>query len=167
MAILKELEAWKPIRNFPNYTVSNLGRIKSYKVPPWKDPLIMKGIINRGYYRIVLSKKGKFFYFYIHRLVLETFISSCPDNYETNHKNGIKTDNRLENLEWTTHSENMKHAYKNGLTVPPDTKLKSKEVLEIRRLAEKGIRRDVIAKMFKVSYGLIGMIVRRELWNHV
>jgi hypothetical protein len=52
---------------------------------------------------------------FVHRIVAAAFIGPCPDGLEINHKNGIKLDNRAENLEYTTRSANMKHAYDSGL----------------------------------------------------
>ena len=55
----------------------------------------------------------------VHRLVAEAFIPNTDNKEEVNHINSIRNDNRISNLEWVTHSENMKHSYKKGLTTPP------------------------------------------------
>ena len=175
MAIItkNEAEVWKSVKDFPGYEVSNLGRMKSYKVAPWKDPRILPGNVNvNGYRRVTLVKQKKEFYLYIHHLVLNTFIGLHPKGYECNHKNGIKTDNRLSNLEWTTHGRNMAHAFQIGLidtkgSKAPNAKLRNGEVIEIRRLAELGIKQTVIAKIFKISCGNVDMIIRRWTWNHI
>ena len=113
------MEEWKIIEEFPDYAVSNLGRIKRIregkKGSRFKIGHILK--LNKkktGYLEIALTKSGKRYFRLIHRIVLETFIGSM-NGLQVNHINGIKTDNRLENLEWCTHSENIKHAYKIGL----------------------------------------------------
>jgi hypothetical protein len=72
-------------------------------------------INNDGYIDVRLSKDGKTTTTFIHKLIAETFIPNPYKKKEVNHINGIKTDNRLENLEWVTHKENMIHAHKLGL----------------------------------------------------
>lgn len=76
-------------------------------------------INNDGYVSIALNKNGKTKTTFLHILLAKAFIPNPDNKPEINHINGIKTDNRLENLEWVTHSENMKHAYKMQLMKPP------------------------------------------------
>ena len=92
------MEIWKPIEGYEGiYEVSNYGRIKSHK---YKKERILKGCINnKGYYRIALLKDGTETKYYVHRLVAEEFIPN-PNNFPCiNHKNEIKTDNMVENIE--------------------------------------------------------------------
>jgi len=169
-----EKEIWKPIKDFPDYEVSNLGRIKSYKrVAPWKDPLISDGSISKeGYYRVTLFRQSKPSHFLVHRLVLETFVGPCPLGCQTNHKNGIKIDNRLKNLEWVTFGDNIEHAYRIGLKtnrgiMNSNAKLRNEDVLEIRRLAKKGIKKTIIAEMFKISSENVYTIAYQLSWRHI
>lgn len=104
-----EEEIWKPILKYPGYEVSSLGRVKSYKQN--KEGKIISGSKSKGYIKIDFRINNNTVQDLVHRVVLSTF---CPvDNWETltvNHKNGNPLDNRLENLEWMTQSENTQHA---------------------------------------------------------
>jgi hypothetical protein len=118
-------EIWKPVVGYEGiYEVSNLGRIKSLSRFVWKNnkrPTRIKCKLlaldnSSGYSRVHLHdgyyRQGKG----VHRLVLEAFVprnNNLQD--QCNHKNGIKTDNRVENLEWCNRFENMRHARDIGL----------------------------------------------------
>lgn len=99
-----------------------MGRIKS--LPKKNGMKIQSEIIRKtqmgtnNYPIIVLNKNWKHHTFSIHRLVAKAFIPNPHGLEQVNHKNGIKTDNRVENLEWCTRSYNQKHAYKIGLMNP-------------------------------------------------
>jgi hypothetical protein len=69
---------------------------------------------NRGYLILGLHKDNKTQVHTVHRLVAETFLGVAPKGYEINHKDGDKTNNRVSNLEWVTHAENMEHAFTTG-----------------------------------------------------
>jgi len=100
-------EVWVNIKNFDgHYQISNLGRIKSIK-----SNIIMKQNLKRnGYLNIKLCKNNKEYYLSVHRIVAENFIDNSDNKPQVNHINKIKSDNRLENLEWVTMSENMIHS---------------------------------------------------------
>lgn len=120
-------EIWKDIIGYEGlYQISNLGQVKSImfrnKMTFFQRDKTLKLYTNKlnGYQYVSLSKNNKKKTFRVHRLVMEAFnpvnkIKGYDKNYTINHKNGIKTDNRLENLEWCTQSENQIHAFKNGL----------------------------------------------------
>ncbi len=107
---------WKTIEGFPNYQVSDAGEIMSCK---FGKKIILKPRIRSGYSCVVLCQNGERSDCDVHRLVLGAFIGECPEGSEANHLDGNKPNNRLDNLEWVTPSENMLHAYRNGLRVPP------------------------------------------------
>jgi hypothetical protein len=111
---------WKDVLGYEGlYKVSCFGEVKSIaRVSRLNDLTLKPSFSSWGYYIVKLykgngnaGKKTKL----IHRLVAEAFIDNRKNHSEVNHINGIKTDNRLENLEWCTHSENVKHAFTIGL----------------------------------------------------
>lgn len=102
------MEIWKKINGFEDYKISNLGNIRLL------NGGISKRKITDKYSQIGLIKENKSHTFYIHRLVALHFIANPENKPEVNHINGIKSDNRVENLEWVTAFENIRHAISLG-----------------------------------------------------
>lgn len=108
-------ERWLSIPGYDNYEVSDRGRVRSWAIPGSRTgragkPKILKQSTVSGYRRITLCGKS----ILVHRLVLTVFVGACPDGKETLHRNDIETDNRLSNLRWGTHTENIRQCVKNN-----------------------------------------------------
>lgn len=151
-------EIWKDIQGYEGlYMVSNLGNIKSLARKGMLKEKIIKGSFDtRGYPHIQLWKNGKLICFKKHRLVASAFVENIEGKPTINHKNGIKTDNRAENLEWSTHKENINHAIDNGLrkrNPPGNRKITEAQKLEIKNNPQK--RLIYFATKFGVSSSAI------------
>ena len=98
------------INGFPRYFISKKGAVYSHHN---ENMIKLKACPNKdGYLRVCLWKNGKGYTKTIHRLVAETFIPNIENKPQINHKNGNKKDNRIDNLEWSTQSENQLHKYR-------------------------------------------------------
>lgn len=107
-------ELWKDIPDFPKYEVSNTGRVRR---KAWD---LIPGRIPSGHLTVALSDgSGKPKSIYVHRLVAKAFIDNPDGKPLVNHINGKPADNRVDNLEWNTYSENIMHGYRsNGRRTP-------------------------------------------------
>lgn len=99
----------KKIKSYPNYSCDKQGNVYS---PHRKLKQSKRG---NGYLCVTICNEYGRKTRNVHRLIIETFISNPDNKQQVNHKNGIKNDNRIENLEWVTQSENTIHAIENGL----------------------------------------------------
>lgn len=116
-------EIWKPIKGYEGlYEVSDFGRIKSLgrtvnrglKKMRVMERILKSGNNQHGYKIVALWKNGEGKTRRVHRLIAVAFIPNPKNKPHINHLNGIVVDNRIENLEWCTHFENMQHAWRNG-----------------------------------------------------
>lgn len=169
---------WRDIPGYEGlYQVSNTGLIYSLRL----NKVLSLKPQKSGYVPVQLRKDGRGKHTRIHCLVMLAFVG--PSELHVNHKNGIKTDNRLENLEYVTRSENLRHAVrvlgrKLGFKTKTlrdrirgeqhgQAKLTEEKVREIRRLAESGISSPKIAAMFGTTRSNVRFIVKRKAWKHV
>lgn len=174
-------EIWKDIKGFEGiYQVSDLGRIRSLdrlKLNKHNSYTKVKGCIiksfkKKGYPSVSLSIYNTKKTFSVHRLVADSFILNLENKREVNHINGIKTDNRVNNLEWVSSKENIKHAYKMGLMKNKfgekhhGCKLTEDQVIKIK-YDLKELSHSEIAKMFNVNPSRISSIRCGRTWSHL
>ena len=122
------------------YVIDGL-RVISLKFGKEKELKPVKS--SKGYLIVCLCKDGKVKNYYVHRLIAEAYIPNPDNKPYINHKNGNKTDNRIENLEWVTSSENNKHAYDSGLRI---VKQPYSVILKIFEMDKQGYLQREIAK---------------------
>ena len=148
-------EIWKPIKGYEGYyEVSNLGNIFSIR-----RNIIVKPYINQtGYYMVNLWFKCKQDKRLISRLVAEAFIENPENKPVINHKDGNRLNNFVDNLEWCTQSENLKHAYATGLRKQEYKKISNEQAKEIIYLRKNGTSLKTLADKYNISTSLVSMI---------
>lgn len=109
-------ERWHILPNNRNYPVSDHGRVMGITAGRGAEigRILKHASSKNGYPRVELFSRGRPTGRYNHRIVVETFIGDIPAGNGINHINGVKADNRIENLEVVTHAQNTKHAWGNG-----------------------------------------------------
>lgn len=118
----------KPIKDFEQYSITTTGKIISYK---YKKPHILKTWYQKsGYENVCLCKNNRTRHFLIHRLVAEAFLENPDNKPEVHHKDGNPKNNNVENLEWCTRKENLKHSYINYSPVRNFVKCKLKSFID-------------------------------------
>lgn len=172
------MEIWKDIKGYEGlYQVSNYGRIKTlsrFKRSKGfnKEKILSPGKSKSGYLTVLLYKNNERKNKSVHRLVCEAFIKNKYNKKTVNHKDGNKHNNKLENLEWTTYSENGIHAFKKGLNKPSkgekngNSILDKQKVLEIRCLCEK-LSNAEVSRILNVNKGTVSDVKLRKTWNHI
>jgi hypothetical protein len=176
-------ETWLPISGYGDcYSVSSLGRVMrtsprniqrhptSSRAKPFK-PSLCKAFLNRGGYpQVRIGPSGKQMTVCVHRLVAVAFVENPLGLPEVNHKDGQKANNISTNLEWVTHSQNLKHATRTGLQRTRRGEDSPRSLLTDADVA--AIRADTrtageIADAYGVSRGNIYCIKQRRGWKHV
>ncbi len=176
-------EIWKDIDCLKYYQVSNIGRIRSLNrfltndlgiIKNYKGQILKTSINRLGYCVVNITGNKKFFI--VHRLVARAFIPNPENKPDINHKNCIKNDNRVENLEWATESENILHGIKNGKQVIifgeecSFSKLTNSQVIEIKnkyKPRDKNFSGISFAKKFNVHPGTISKIIKEISWKQI
>lgn len=187
-------DEWQDIPGYEGlYQASISGFIKSLdrtvKCRGSKQRVIPGRIIkshkkNNGYIFVRLTKNKKSKNKYLHRLVLKAFSNKNEWKDTVNHIDGNKENNCLSNLEWASRSENLKHAYKNGLNKVTEyqksqtskanrgskqhfSRLSEENIPEIRDLYSSGMTYEQIGEKYSVHRETIGNIIRGNTWRHV
>lgn len=169
------MEIWKDVIGFEgSYQVSNIGRVKSIDRKRWNGfkfiqikGQILKPMENE-YLRVSLSGK----YFAIHRLMCLAFLEKPLGKDFVNHKNGDKYDNRIENLEWCTKSENSIHSFKNGFQNPivgskhTNSKLNENQAKEIK-YGHTDLTQTEIANLYGIDRSKVYQIRKGISWKHI
>lgn len=176
-------EKWRDIPELKGcYQASDLGRIRSMDrisklnnqggdcLRPIKGKIIKQTIHPKtGYMMLAVCVDGFVMTRLAHRLIASAFHDNPENKPQVNHINGIKTDNRPLNLEWSTISHNRQHSYDIGLATAAgeknsQVKLTKNEVLAIRNATD---RNGVIAKRFGISPATVCDIQKRRSWTHL
>lgn len=171
------IEEWRPVES-GFYSVSNLGRVRREAPARGTYPgnmLSSKG--SRGFYpSVAIHRSGFRGRRRIHDLVTEAFLGPKPSGMYVNHKDGDKTNNRLDNLEYVTPSENAQHAIRSGLNAPPagqpgssnhNAKLTEADIPVIRGRVAAGETHAAVAADYAVSESLVALVAKRRAWRHV
>jgi hypothetical protein len=177
MAEAAELMATKVWREVPGtdgrYSVSSCGRVRSEPGGRRRGGSIVRAAPdNRGYVRFSVRVPGGRLTLHVHSLVALLFIGPRPNGLGVNHKNGIKTDNRVENLEYVTPGENSRHASTHGLYRPSrgDRHYKAKlsaEAVAYIRASYPAKSLGELAVLFGVSKTTVCRVAKRRGWKHL
>ena len=162
-------EILKPIQGYENkYLISSYGRVWSIRSKKW----LKYSVPSNGYAQVGLSLNNKRTSYMIHRLVAKTFLQKPTNKDYVNHIDGNKLNNRVNNLEWVTRSDNEKHAFANKLKIPTrgelsgQSKLTWEQVKIIRQMYNKQhYSTRHIAKIFNVGKSTIQSITSNHTWK--
>ncbi len=166
-------EQWRPVVGYEGwYEVSDHGRVKRVrKGHRTRVGFILRPKIAHGYEQVGLTRDAVQRWFSVHRLMMAAFVGPCPAGKEVNHKNGVKADNRLCNLEYVTHKENMRHAVKVKGVGRWNIKLTERVVRAIRRRYEHcgavPLNYAEVGREYGVQGATIKSVVLRRTWAHV
>lgn len=163
-------EEWKRIEGFEDYKISDLGRVKSFKLGKER---ILKPSKDTGGYLLVSFYNKKPYTKKIHRLVALAFLPNIEKKRCINHRDFDITNNHIENLEWCTHKENIQHSVSHNRWSKVlgedryNVKLKERDIPEIMAMRKNKMKLREIGELFGVSYGTIWSAVNGKSWKHI
>lgn len=158
-------EEWTVIEEFPNYEISDLGRVRNIFT---KRPRKVR-IDRDGYHVLTLCKDGKYYYRSIHKMVCQNFNGPQPTpNHQALHKDDDKDNNVPGNLYWGLHQSNMNDMIINGKSAAGERHAEGRldwtRVREIRNKASHGQKQSDLAREYNVTEQLISQIIRNKIW---
>jgi hypothetical protein len=154
------MEIWKKVFGYSAYEVSDLGNVKR------KDKILKKEVVKGGYLRVTLSENNIQKRFQIHRLVAIIFLNNNEQKPCVNHKDGNVSNNRVENLEWCTYSENENHSYKILGKINHNRKLSNDKIVFIRSNFLFGMNGNIkiLAEKYNVNVTTIYNIIKNKYY---
>jgi hypothetical protein len=160
-------EEWRTVPSLPLYEVSNFGRVRSQYRQGRRTPdgILKLSVDRKGYLRVSPTIKCKKYTVPVHILVAETFIGPCQMGFCVHHKDGVKQNNKPENLEYMKHCTHTS-INKRGAGAS-FTKLIWQQVIEIRWLYRLNFCIKEISQMTGINYGTIHSIIIRKSWKHI
>jgi len=177
---------FRNVPGIPYFSVSADGRVKATEwtnknvktrwgtviEKTYPERIISPVLVNPpGYLKVSTLREINRPRFYVHRLVALAWVDGHTESAHVNHINGIKTDNRAENLEWISSAENIKHAWENGLCLPGEamgsSKLSGDQVIAIREAHSYGVPAAVLARIASINPCTVWKIINNETWRHL
>ncbi len=172
-------EEWRVVSWCPDYDVSNIGRVRRVRnvCRANSGRVMLPALTHGGYLAVNLRLRGQVKRRFVHRLVVEAFMGAVAQDLQVNHLNGVKTDNRAENLEIVTRSGNMAHAHSNGLmtTERPScrgernrqARLTERVVLQARGARQRGVLLRELAGEYGGTTAAIHAAVTGKNWKYL
>jgi hypothetical protein len=169
-------EAWRTLPGFSKYEFSSFGNVRSIDSTDSMGRLKRGKVLklqnsSNGYVILTLSSDNAKKTFQVHRLIAMAFLPNDSNMPCVNHINGNKQDNKVQNLQWCSYSENNQHAFDSKLKLPtkqdgrPGTKLSLSKARLMRELARCGNEPEALSKRFKVCKQIVKDVLANKRWK--